>query len=291
MEIRFSYTVLTSLFEEPLPPPEELAVILTLHSFETTGVLEGKDDSYITLDILPNRAHDCLGYYFLAREISVLTGGILKPLPYEKRAGDGVSAPTISVSAPECRRYQSRRINSVSGRESPAWLRDTLTLMGQKSINNVVDATNYCLWIVNQPLHAFDAGKVNDAAITVRMAGKGEEIVTLDGKNIALDSTILTIADSVGPLAIAGIKGGMRAEVSAETTDIILEAANFDPVSVRKTSQRIGIRTESSKRFEHEIAPHLAEVGMDFVTDLILQIAGTHETRISEVTDIYKKKA
>lgn len=292
MEIRFSCKVLSSLFEGPLPFPRELAASLTAHSFEVTGVEEEKDDSYITLDILPNRAHDCLGYYFLAKEISVLTGKKLKPLPYEKRAGAGdeVSAPAIAVSAPECRRYTARRINSVSVRESPAWLRDTLALMGQKSINNVVDATNYCLWILNQPLHAFDAKKVVDSAISVRFAKKGEEILTLDGKKIVLDPTMLTVSDKEGPLAIAGIKGGKRAEVTEKTADIVLEAANFDPVSVRKTSRKIGMRTDSSRRFEHEITPELAGAGMDFATDLVLKVAGTHQTRISEIVDVYERK-
>src|SRR3989344_7182651 len=167
MEIRFSYTVLASLFAEPLPPPAELAALITAHSFEVAGVFEEKNNSYITLDILPNRAHDCLGYYFLAKEISILTGGMLKPLPYEKRTGDGISAPMVTLSASECKRYISRRIDSISVRESPAWLREALTLMGQKSINNVVDAANYVMWITNQPLHAFDAQKVIDATITV----------------------------------------------------------------------------------------------------------------------------
>ncbi len=293
MEIRFSYSVLASLFDGALPSVKELEHLLTLHSFEVTSVLEDKNDSYITIDILPNRAHDCLGYYFLAKEISVLTGITLKPLPFEKKessAGVEVTFPSVTVSTPLCRRYISRRINSVSVGESPAWLRDALLTMGQKSINNIVDATNYVMWITNQPLHAFDAAKVVDSAITIRFAKKGESILTLDGKRIELDTTTLTIADPDGPLAIAGVKGGVRAEITRETSDIILESANFDSVSVRKASQKIGIRTESSKRFEHEISPELAALGMDFVTDLILKVGGSGETRISDVVDVYANK-
>jgi phenylalanyl-tRNA synthetase beta chain len=155
--------------------------------------------------------------------------------------------------------------------------------IGARSINNIVDATNFVMFDIGQPLHAFDADKVR-GGIVVRKATAGEKIVILDGREVELRSSDLVIADSEGPLAIAGVKGGKRAEVTAATKNIIIESANFDPASVRRTSTRANLRNDSSKRFENEITPELCGEAIDCVAALIVEIAGG---KAGAVTDVY----
>ncbi|MCI0542193.1 phenylalanine--tRNA ligase subunit beta, partial [bacterium] len=163
--------------------------------------------------------------------------------------------------------------------------------IGQKSINNIVDATNFVMFDMGQPLHAFDAEKLvksekGTIEIAVRNAKAGERIATLDGKDIALDESMLVIVDAGNALAIAGVKGGKRAEVDASTTAIILEAANFHPTLIRKTSQKIGVRTDSSKRFENEIHPELAPAAIKEAARLIADMF-KGQVKIGGIVDEY----
>ncbi|NOY35437.1 MAG: hypothetical protein GXP44_00725 [bacterium] len=264
-----------------LPKPEKLAELLTMHSFEVESVEKKGRDYVLDIDILPNRAHDCLSHIGVAREVAaILKSKISAHLDTESPSGGrssrrseatGRGATSIDIKIKEselCRRYIGRIIKGVKVKQSPKWMRERLEAIGQKSINNIVDATNYAMFELGQPLHAFDADKV-DGGIIVRKAKKGERIMTLDGQEFELDESILVIADEKEPLAIAGIKGGKKAEVDENTKNIILEAANFEPVNIRKTSRKIGIRTESSLRFENEITPELAEKGMGRVVELL----------------------
>ena len=172
---------------------------------------------------------------------------------------------------------------------SPDWLKSRLESIGQKSINNVVDATNFVMFDLGQPLHAFDADKV-DGTITVRNANVGEKITTLDGKELVLNKDTLIIADDKELLAIAGIKGGKKAEVDSETKNIILEAANFSPANVRKTSKHLGVQTDSSKRFENELSPEKTKEAIESVASIILEIAGDDKTKIGDIVDIYPRQ-
>lgn len=288
-----SYKWLQTYFEESLPPAEELAELLTMRAFEVENVEQKGDDYILDIDVLPNRAHDCLSHRGIARELAVL----LKLKIKEQKSKLQIKSKEleeelkIKINEPDlCRRYMGRKIEEVNVGPSPDWLKERLEAIGQKSINNIVDATNYVMFDTGQPLHAFDADKV-EGGIVVRVAQAREKITTLDGKEVELDESILVIADDKEPLAIAGVKGGEKAEVDEGTTNIILEAANFAPVSVRKTSRKLHILTDSSKRFENEITPEMAGWGMEEAVVLIAEIAGDGDTQIGDIVDVYPIKA
>ena len=286
-----SYKWLQKYFDNELPKPEELEDVLTLGAFEVENVEKVGDDYILDIDVLPNRAHDCLSHRGIAREVAVLFS-----LPNVKFWGDtqdstmGALGLAVDVKEPDlCSRYIGRRIDMVKVGRSPDWLRERIEAIGQKSINNIVDATNYVMFDVGQPLHAFDADKV-DGLIVVRKARAGEKIMTLGGDEVVLDESVLVIADEKDILAIAGVKGGTKAEVDDGTSSVILEAANFNPVNVRKTSRKLNILTDSSKRFENEITPQIAALGMKEVSELVVEIAGGESTEIGEIVDVYSKE-
>lgn len=281
-----SYKWLQEYFDHDLPKLEELVDLITVKSFEIEGVENG---DVIDIDILPNRAHDCLSHYGIAREISSITDLKLKEIDIVEKPYDFETEFSIDVQSPSCRRYMLREVKNVHIGESPEELKEKLEAIGQKSINTIVDITNIVMFELGQPMHAFDTDKIDGNVISIRQAKKGEEITTLDKKEVKLDEDILLIADGTGPLAIAGIKGGNKAEVNNETKNIVLESANFHPTEVRKTSRRIKILTDSSKRFENEITPYLVERAMDRAVDLILQYAATDKTSFSEKKDYYPR--
>ncbi len=322
--MKISYNWLQSYFTKKLPKPEKLAELLTMRSFEVeqlsavsrqpsekkkkTESRELKANDWILdIDVLPNRAHDCLSHNGVAKECGALLKLNLKSkiskIQIKSQKLDktinlsekGAVNLNIKVNEPElCRRYAGRIVAGVKVCPSPKWLRERLEAIGQKSINNIVDATNYVMFETGQPLHAFDADKVGGGIVVrkacpARRGAKARErITTLDNQEVELDKDVLVIADEKDVLAIAGVKGGKKAEVDEKTTNIILEAANFEPVNIRKTSRRIGIRTESSLRFENEITPELAGEAMERLTGLILEIAGGEA---GPETDIYPKRA
>ncbi len=264
---------------------------MIFHSFEIESAEKHGDDFIFDVKVLPDRAHDCLSHRGVARELAVHLG--VKTTEEKKPLKISTQKPTrqlsIRVDEPTlCRRYTGLLIEGVKIGPSPDWLKERLESIGQKSINNVVDATNFVMFDLGQPLHAFDADKVKDG-IEVRMAKDGENIVILGGKETTLDKDVLVIADDEAPLAIAGIKGGKKAEVDAGTKNIILEAANFSPVGVRKTSKRLGIQTDSSKRFENELSPGKTKEAIERVANIILEIAGEDKTKIGDIVDMYPR--
>ena len=244
-----------------------------MHSFE---VKAGKN--ILDIDVLPNRAHDCFSHLGIAREISALLKIPLKaePLPklkiLRRKAEEFLK---LEVREPAlCRRYLAAIMINVKVGSSPSWLRERLVAAGQKSINNIVDAGNYVMMEVGQPLHAFDMDKINPVKIVVRKARTGEEITTLDNRHYKLNEETLVIADSKMPLAIAGIKGGKKAEIDNKTKNIVIESANFEPTNIRFTSKKLGLRTGASAGFENEISPNLASIAMERVLSLIQKTAG-----------------
>lgn len=285
-----SYKWLQTYFTEPLPSPEKIAEVLTFGVFEIESTEKKDDDTIFDVKVLPDRAHDCLSHRGIAREL-----GTLLDLPLKKDEETLVYNETetilrVRVDDPAlCRRYVGRIIRGLTVGPSPAWLTERLSAIGQRPINNIVDATNYVMFDIGQPLHAFDAKKLS-GGISVRSARKGENITTLDKKEIVLPEGTLIIADNTEPLAIAGVKGGTRAGVDENTTEIVLEAANFDPVLVRRVSRGLSIITDSSKRLENELTPELAREAMDRVTALIIGIAGGEKTIVEKIVDEYPKK-
>jgi len=238
-------------------------------------------DTVIDAKVLPDRAHYCLSHKGMAEEVSFLTKQPMKSNRSSKSILVSLDVkPTIKIEDPHfCRRYMARYIELNAGKpltaaqSSGQQMRAFLEAIGQRSISPIVDATNFVMFDVGQPLHAFDADKVN-GSIVVRAAKKGEKIELLDssegpGKEIELLASDHVIADDIGPLAIAGVKGGKRAGITASTKHIIIESANFDPTAVRRTATRLDLRSESSKRYENEITPELASLGMNDVSILI----------------------
>lgn len=290
--MKYSYNWLQSFFDEKLPKPEKLAEILTMHSFEVENIHEvrlqksPKSDFVLEADILPNRAHDLLCHFGAAKEIGALLKlkikvNVTKVKPLLRQRFN------LCVEETDlCRRYVGRIVEGIKVGPSPKWLKERLEVVGQKSINNIVDAANYVMLELNQPLHVFDLDKVK-GGITVRKAKKGEKIITLDNQDFELDESVLVIADNEEALVIAGVKGGKKAEITGATQNIILEAANFEPVNIRKTSRKLNLRAESSIRFENEITTELAGKAMDRLTALILEIAGG---KAGAAQDFYPKK-
>ncbi len=285
--MQFSYDWLQSFFNKKIPAPEKVAEILTMHSFETKA---NKD--ILDIDILPNRAHDCLCHLGIAKEISALLKIPLKKNPapklkiIKKRAEEFLK---LEVKEPAlCRRYLAAVMTNVKVGPSPSWLRERLMAIGQKSINNIVDAGNFVMLEMGQPLHAFDLDKISPVKIVVCKAKNGEEITTLDNRHYKLNEEMLVIADSASPLAIAGIKGGKKAEIDNKTKNIVIESANFEPTNIRLTSQKLGLRTGASAGFENEISPNLALPAMERALSLIQKTAGGEI--VAGKIDFYPKK-
>jgi phenylalanyl-tRNA synthetase beta subunit len=281
---------LKTFFESDIPSADKVAEAITMHAFEIEGVKENGDDFIFDIKILPNRAHDCLSHRGIATEIAALFDMKMNEKRFEKFGNDSGEEKTKVVveDSKLCPRYVGRLIENVKVTDSPAWLRERLEFVGQRSINNIVDITNYVMLDIGQPMHAFDADKVK-GGITVRKAKVGEKITTLDGKDIELDESIVVIADDEGPLAIAGIKGGNRAEVDVNTKRIILEGANFQAANIRKTSQKTNLKTDASKRFENEITPSLAKAGIEYATSLIVEECG-RDVIVHAPADVYPRK-
>ncbi|MBC8465080.1 MAG: phenylalanine--tRNA ligase subunit beta [Parcubacteria group bacterium] len=280
-----SYNKLQTYFSEPLLKPVDLKDVLTRRAFEVEEIYEKNSDTLIDIDVLPNRAHDCLSHRGIAKEIAVLTG-LAYAEPETISVSEDITA-TIDVDVREprlCRRYMGRVVEGVAVVSTPEEGKVFLENRGDRSINNIVDATNVTLFDIGQPLHAFDADKV-EGGIVVRHAEKGERMTTLDGKELELSEKDVVIADQGGVLALAGVKGGRKAEVNEGTTRIILESANFDPVSVRKSANRHGIKTDASKRFENELSAETARVGMNEVSALIKE--WIPKSVFGPMTDVY----
>ncbi len=282
-----SYRWLSTYFKDPLPAPRDLADVITMHAYAVDRVYEQGGDTILDIDVLPNRAPDSLSHRGVAKEVAALLQKELvlpaRFLPEKLSEHEGINIKIENLY--ECGRYVGRVIHGVKIGPSPDWLVERLTAVGQKSINNIVDITNYILLDMGQPMHAFDLDKISGKEISVRKAKDGEHISTLDGKDVVLTSTMLVIADTEGPLAIAGVKGGKKAEITSETKSIVLEAAHFNSVSVRKTARSTGILTDSSKRFENGITPELAGYAMDEASALIYEIFP--EAQVSPTIDQY----
>jgi len=274
--MKISRDWLQTFFDTPLPDAAVLGDALTFHVFEIDGIEERGSDAILDVKVTANRGHDCLSHRGIAKEISSILNTTLKNDPFGDKFNLSPMTDMISVliDTPLCNRYIAGYVRGVKVGPSPAWLVERLAAMGQRSVNNIVDATNFVMFNIGQPLHAFDAAKVKDKKISVRQAQAGEKMTALDGKEYTLDPSMLVIADADALIGIAGVKGGAASGIDETTTNIIIESANFDGASVRKAAQALKLRTDASSRFEQGISPELAAHGMRAVADLILEIAG-----------------
>ncbi len=286
--MKISRNWLQRYFETPLPEAQAIADALTFHAFEiesitTYDVVNGVDH-VLDVKVTPNRGHDCLSYRGIAKELSAILDLPLVPYPYGitgTTLEPKTDALTVTVENPQlCPRFSAAVIEGVKVGPSPEWLRVALESIGQKSINNIVDATNYVMFGVGQPLHAFDASKLKSENgklnIVVRDAKTKEKMIGLDDKEYVLSASMLVIADgNTGEaVSIAGIKGGKPTGVDEATSGIVLEAANWDGVTIRRTSQTLKLRTDASDRFQQVISPELTPYGLRAAAHLIVELAG-----------------
>ena len=278
----------------------DLASLLSMRGFEVASIepVDGSDDAVIDFEITANRP-DCLSVAGLAREAATACGVALR-LPWDE-AGRPVStvrppaAPTasrlaadgleVAIEAPDlCPRYAAA-VAEVRVGPSPDWLARRLTAAGVRPINNVVDVTNYVLLEVGHPMHAFDLEHLAGRQLCARRARAGERIRTLDGEDRALEEGMLVIADAAVPQAIAGVMGGASSEVSAATRLIAFESAYFQPASVRRTSRRLGLKSEASSRFERGTDINAPAVALERACALLEQIGAGRRT--GAVIDVY----
>jgi len=248
------------------------------------------DDAVIDVEVTSNRG-DCLSYIGIARELAAATGRQLK-LPVVELVESGRHVrefASVEILEPDwCGRYTARVIEGVKVGPSPEWLIKRLEAVGLRSVNNVVDATNYAMMEAGQPPHAFDYARIAQGKIIVRKAIAGEMITSIDGTRCELGSNMLVIADPRGPVAVAGVMGGLDTEVSDGTTTILLEDAYFDPVSVRTTSRRLALPSEAAFRFERSVDIEMIDWASRRTAQLITMVAGGKVA--GGVVDVYPKK-
>jgi phenylalanyl-tRNA synthetase beta chain len=236
-------------------------------------------DAVFTLELTANRG-DCWSHLGVARELAALYGQPLRPPavvcdpPAQPAPGDGHLLRSLQVTSADCPYYTAYAVRGVKIGPSPAWMRRDLEAAGLRAINNVVDVTNWVMLELGQPLHAFDATKIRGNGIIVRAATAGEKITTLDGKERALDPSILVIADTERPLVVAGVMGSIDAEVDNATTDLVLESAWFAPAAIRRATRLLGLHTDSSHRFVRDVDPAGVAFAARRALDLIVETAG-----------------
>ena len=227
---------------------------------------------------------DLTSVYGIAREVAALTGADLAAPPGRDPEPDGEEPVGVRIEDFEgCPRYIGRVFRDVIVGPSPFWLKARLLASGMRSISNVVDVTNYVMHALGSPLHAFDLNLLEEGRIVVRRAAAGEKIVTLDGTERELAPTDLVIADARRPVAVAGIMGGEDSEVRPETTDVLLEAANFDALTVLRTSRRLRMRSEASTRWEKGVDPYAAEQAAVYASELLVALTGARLTGSADV--------
>ena len=205
----FSYNWLQKYVEDKLPEPKKLAELLSKHSFEVEEVKQVDNDFILDIDVRPNRAGDCFSHIGVARECAVIIKSKYKDLEYSLKEEESLKARDfvdVDVREKACSRYTAKVLVDVKMGESPDWLKEKLNVCGLQSINNIVDAVNYVMLEMGQPLHAFDLNKLEDKKIIVRFANDGEKITTLDNQEFNLNEKVLVVADKKNPIAIAGIK-------------------------------------------------------------------------------------
>lgn len=277
-------------FVDVTAPAADLRARLALAGLAVDSVEESAAGPVFDVEVTTNRP-DCLGHYGVAREVAAIYRLPVKPLePKLKESREkAADATRVEIESPDlCGRYTARILRGVKVGPSPDWLRQRLEAVGQNSINNVVDVTNYVMFELGQPLHAFDLDRLAERRIVVRRARPGEKIRTLDGVERALTKEMCVIADAARAVAIAGVIGGAESEIGFASRNVVLESAWFDPISVRRTSKSLGARTEASYRFERGGDPEMAELASRRAAELIQQVGGGEI--LAGVVDVYPRR-
>ena len=287
--MKISYNWLNELVALTLSP-KELAEALTMAGLAVEAVEPVGDDNILDLDLTSNRP-DALSHLGVAREAAILCGTVLKPRTLALNESDELAESVASVEildADLCPRYAARIVRGVKVGPSPAWLVERLESIGQRSVNNIADITNYVMFEMGQPTHAFDLNLLHDRRIIVRRPRPGEQLTTLDGTKRELAPDHLLIADADHAVAIAGVMGGEETEINGQTKDVLIESAYFNPASIRATARALGMDTEASYRFARGV-DHDAQVrAADRVAQLIQEIAGG--TVLKGAIDVYPSR-
>jgi phenylalanyl-tRNA synthetase beta chain len=290
--MKFSYNWLQSLLEKPLPPAAELGDLITFHSAEIEELIEVPGDTVLDVKVLPDKSAWLMSHLGMVKEIAVITKNTLKTdlflNPVTISTDERIK---VSLNSATCDFYSAALITGVKVGPSPDWLKERLEALGQRSINNIVDATNYVMFELGQPLHAFDVDKLSHTDghhIVVRDARAGEKITTLTGEEYTLSPSDALIVDGGNdtPVGIAGVKGGAVAAVDAVTANILLESAHFDRFAVRKTAKTLRLQTDASKRYENGICRAIAPIALSRVIELILEVAGGTAEVSTSVGDV-----
>jgi phenylalanyl-tRNA synthetase beta chain len=257
-------------------PVETLTERLALTGLNHESTEEVGGDLAVDLEVTSNRP-DCLGHFGVAREISVLFDRPLR-VPDPRPAAAGAAVETLSgvtVEAPDlCARFTARVVTGAVVKESPWWLRKRLETLGVRPVSNVVDVTNYVMFECGQPLHAYDLDRLAGRRLVVRRARRGETLEAINGKTYELGPDMLAIADAERPVGLGGVMGGLDTEIGPATTNVLIEAAQFDALSVRRTARALGLFSPSSYRFERPIDPDGTEWASRRTAELILETAG-----------------
>ncbi len=273
--MKISLRWLNSLLSRPLPTPAMAETLLMAAGFPIDSTTDNNGDSLLDVEVTSNRG-DCLSHLGLAREIAAKdTSFAVRPPAFTAPVSDPASPGLgLMVTDAACPRFTARVIRGVKVGPSPEWLRVALESVGQRSINNVVDVTNYLAFERGNPCHVFDLDKLAGNELRVRWAKDGEPLTTLDGKKRTLKKDELVVADAERAQSLAGVIGGQDSEVSATTTNVVLEVATWEPVAVRRASRRHQVRTDASHRFERIVDARTLEEASNRGASLILQVAG-----------------
>lgn len=281
-----SYNWLKTYIPE-IPEAGKVADLVTFHICEVEEVKETSNgDTIFDLNVLPDRAHDLYSHMGVAREIAGLLGLKITEKPFPEISSVDTDLQ-IDIETQNCRRYMGRIVKNIKIGPSPKWMVDLLEGIGQRSINNIVDVTNFIMFDLGQPIHAFDLKELSDKKIVVRQVNDEEkfELVGAEKAVVTLKNTDMVITDDLKTLAIAGVKGGQGSGIKNDTKEILIEVANFDPVSVRKTARRLSLQTDASKRYENEISPSVCDLAMKKISALISEMCP--EASFEEIKDVY----
>jgi len=274
-------------FVDVTASPTDLRARLSLAGVAVDSIEETAAGPVLDAEVTANRP-DCLGHLGIAREVAAIYRLPMKPLrPKLKESAEKVADATrVEIQAPDlCGRFTARVLRGVKVQPSPDWLRQGLEAIGEKSINNVVDVTNYVMFELGHPLHAFDFDKLHEHRIIVRRAKPSEKIRTLDGADRTLTKDMCVIADAARAVSIGGVMGGAETEISFSTRNVLIECAWFDPISIRRTSKALGLRSEASYRFERGADPEMVELASRRAAELIQRVAGGE--LLAGVVDVY----
>jgi phenylalanyl-tRNA synthetase beta chain len=286
--MKISYNWIKSYVPD-IPEPNRLADLFTYHICEVESVEKSEDGDFLfDLGILPNRAHDLLSHQGVARELCGLQGVSFKdPTPMYRTPASVPTELKVNIQSDKCRRYSARIVHNVKVGPSPDWMKKHLESIGQRSINNVVDATNIVMYDKGQPTHAFDLKAITNYELRITNAEKDQELKLVGREGIVakLSEDDLVISSGGKMLALGGVKGGAESGVQDDTTDILIEVANFNPISTRKTARRLGIFTDSAKRFENDLSPESCGPAMFDLSALLVELFP--DAQFEDIVDVY----